>query len=515
MQRSMDQHAPASQQNDAHDLEVFAEGTPLAGLRPRVFLFFAAIVAGGIAAILLGGVVGINRIDPDAPGSAFVASMAIAGFLLLGLVAGCWLLFDEYIARPITALSAALRASAHAGVALKIDAKTTRYLGDLAPAANAVALNLARARAGVENAVSVQTARLLAESELLGEALRDAPIGLIVCSAEDKIVLYNREADGLLGDPERIGVDRPLLEAIEAPDLRKRLEEMRRVGMKSGACGVASLNGRSLDARLRMLDLEGADTRGAYALALFDPEARQEQEARGLDPADAYHDLSLIEAPTPGPTPDAPLNRLTYVVLDTETTGLNPEQGDEIVQIAAARIVNGRLLLRETFETLVDPERSIPAKSIEFHGITEPMVQGAPKIDDAGARLRRFAEDSVIVAHNTPFDLAFFHKHAERIGARFDMPALDTVLLSSVLFGQSAAHSLDDLAERFEIDIPEKDRHTARGDAEATAKILLRMIPVLEERGIRTLGDALEASEAQRMLTAKQRSERGGSTGNE
>lgn len=468
-------------------------------LRLRVSLFFALIGAGGVAAILIGLSIGMDRLDPSAPEPAFKTAAAIAAAGLLALVGLVWLLFDIYVARPLSALAGALRASAHAGVALSYDAKSCRYLGDLAPAADAVAVGLARARTGLEDAVGEQTARLLAESELLGEALRDAPVGLVVCAEDDRVALYNREAAALLGEPERLGLGRSLAEALEAGPLRERLAEIRDCGGGTGVCGVCALNGRSLDARFRVLDLEGAARRG-YALALFDPEAPASEEAAGADPADAYHDLTLLSAPSPEPTPDAPLNRLTFVVLDTETTGLTPEEGDEIVQIAAARIVKGRLLLRETFETLVDPGRSIPEASTRFHGITGAMVAGAPAIGEAGARLRRFCEGAVLVAHNARFDLAFLRKHRQAIGADFDMPVLDTLLLSEALFGETAIHSLDALARRFEVEIAEEDRHTARGDAIATAKILLRMIPVLEARGVLTLGAARKACEQRKAL---------------
>ena len=83
------------------------------------------------------------------------------------------------------------------------------------------------------------------------------------------------------------------------------------------------------------------------------------------------------------------LEDLTYVVFDTETTGLTPSS-DEIVQIAAVRVVNGRRVRREVFDTLVDPGRPIPQSSTDVHGITADMVKGAPTIVDAGKRFHDF-----------------------------------------------------------------------------------------------------------------------------
>lgn len=97
----------------------------------------------------------------------------------------------------------------------------------------------------------------------------------------------------------------------------------------------------------------------------------------------------------------------------------------------------------------------------------------------------------MLVAHNAPFDMAFFHKHADRIGREFDNPVLDTVLLSAVLFGQQENHTLDALAERFGVIIPEAARHTAMGDTRATAEVFLRMIPMLEAKGLCTYAAVL------------------------
>lgn len=186
-----------------------------------------------------------------------------------------------------------------------------------------------------------------------------------------------------------------------------------------------------------------------------------------------------------------PLQQLSFVVFDTETTGLLPHQGDEIVQIAGVRLVNGRRVEGEEFDSLVNPGRSIPAASTEVHGITEAMVADADPIQTVGRRFHRFAEDAVLVAHNAPFDMAFFKRHETSIGKLFDHPVLDTVLLSAVLFGQSEVHTLDALTERLGITIPPELRHTAMGDTVATAEAFELMLPMLQAKGMITFGDVL------------------------
>jgi DNA polymerase-3 subunit epsilon len=94
-------------------------------------------------------------------------------------------------------------------------------------------------------------------------------------------------------------------------------------------------------------------------------------------------------------------------VFDTETTGLNPAEGDEIIALGAVRILNGRLLAGETFECLVDPQRSLPDASVAVHGITREMLAGQPTIDGVLPRFRRFAEDTVLVGTTPPSTCAF------------------------------------------------------------------------------------------------------------
>jgi DNA polymerase-3 subunit epsilon len=176
------------------------------------------------------------------------------------------------------------------------------------------------------------------------------------------------------------------------------------------------------------------------------------------------------------------LDALEYVVVDTETTGLDAAT-DEILQIGAVRIVDGTLLAGDSFERLVNPGREIPKSSIRFHGITDDMVAHAPAIDEILHEFAEFAGDAVLIGHNIAFDLAFMNRTR-----RMENPALDTMLLSIGAYPKRQGHSLDDLAAHFEE--PVRDRHTALGDAELTARIFLRMLPDLDRAGVRRFGDA-------------------------
>ena len=187
-----------------------------------------------------------------------------------------------------------------------------------------------------------------------------------------------------------------------------------------------------------------------------------------------------------------PLKKLTYVVFDTETTGLHPSQGDEIIQLGAIRIVNGQILYREVIDQLVDPKRFVPPESVAIHGIQPHLLKGQPTIDKVLPHFYKFAENSVLVAHNAAFDMRFLQILEERTGITFTHPVLDTLLLSSIVHPNQDNHSLDDLAKRFNVTIV--GRHTALGDSIVTAEVLLKLIPLLEAHEIYTLSDALAAS---------------------
>ncbi len=189
---------------------------------------------------------------------------------------------------------------------------------------------------------------------------------------------------------------------------------------------------------------------------------------------------------------DRLLSDIAYTVFDTETTGLDPTQGDEILQIGAARIVNGKLLRGECFDQLVDPHRSIPEASILIHGIRPELVRGKPSIAEVLPDFHAFIGDTVMVGHNVAFDLRFLKLKEAASGARFDQPVLDTLLLSSVVHPNEPSHGLETIAAR--LGVTTSDRHTALGDALVTAEILLRLLPLLGQRGILTLSQAREAA---------------------
>jgi DNA polymerase-3 subunit epsilon len=207
-----------------------------------------------------------------------------------------------------------------------------------------------------------------------------------------------------------------------------------------------------------------------------------------------FYDFDLFNQA--GQTPELEnrlLGELTYTVFDTETTGLDPRGGDEIISIGAIRLVNGRLLHTETINQLVDPGRPIPAESIQYHGITDDMVSGMPRIEKALPYLHRFAQDTVLVAHNAAFDMRMLQMKEKATGIRFINPVLDTMHLSAIVHPAHEDHSLDMIVQRLGVSLTK--RHEALGDAVATGEVFIKIIPLLNEKGIFTLKDALIASQ--------------------
>lgn len=189
-----------------------------------------------------------------------------------------------------------------------------------------------------------------------------------------------------------------------------------------------------------------------------------------------------------------PLLALDAVVIDTETTGLDPRKA-WIVEIAAVQMSGGQLNPGLEFRSLVRPDQPIPSSATRVHGIDDAAVAGAPPFGDVWPQFRAFTGDAVMIGHVLGFDLAVLKRECERAGLEWARPrTLDTRLLAEVAEPDLPDYSLDGLAAWLGIEI--KDRHSARGDALACARIFCGLVPKLRLRGIRTLAEAERACRA-------------------
>ncbi|MGP9643895.1 exonuclease domain-containing protein [Halomonas sp. AOP30-A1-24] len=219
----------------------------------------------------------------------------------------------------------------------------------------------------------------------------------------------------------------------------------------------------------------------------------QNAAPRSAPPRPEFHDFGIADLPSPDTTlANCALRSLELVIFDTETTGLELRRGDTVISLGACRIVNGRLLASDVFDHYVNPHKPIPAASTAIHGITDSDVNEAPRLEQVLPHFRDYIGEAVLLAHNASFDMLAISQK----GVLFDMPVLDTLLISRALDEGLDGHDLDSLVKRYGLTLPPGLRHTALGDARVTGELWLALLPRLEARGITTLEQllALQAS---------------------
>jgi DNA polymerase III subunit epsilon len=450
-------------------------------LRLRIFLFFCLLAAGGAA--LAGGALwfGWSRAETALPTAPFITSFIMFAFLNTGLAVAVWLLFDENVAKPINKLSADLRLRAHSGIDGPVDTDAARYLGDLAPAAGALSRTLNASMMDTATQVAHETQRLKSESERLTALLTEIPIATILLNPAHEIVLYDGQAADVLSQIAPPRLKAPLSDYFDLTTLTDAIAQLSpdisEVPFKLGDKKAE----RVFDAQVKSLGDGGH-------MILIDVQAIASQllKARPL-----VFDFELINVAETKEIRDTPLRDLCFVPFDTETTGLSVEN-DAIIQIGGVRILNGQIIDGEAFDSFVHPGRKIPPGSTLVHGISDDDVTDAPDIATAGRAFHHFARDAILVAHNAPFDIGLLRKSEAEMGVEWNHPVLDTVLLSAVIFGVTEEHSLDALCDRLAITIPAELRHTAYGDAHATGAALVKLLPLLEGRGVNTFGQLIE-----------------------
>jgi DNA polymerase III epsilon subunit family exonuclease len=182
------------------------------------------------------------------------------------------------------------------------------------------------------------------------------------------------------------------------------------------------------------------------------------------------------------------LKDLDFVVVDVEATGAKTPP-NRLIELGAYRIRGGRIV--DKFLQLVNPEIPIPRFVVTLTGISNEMVRQAPVFADVAPQWLDFVSDSVLVAHNAPFDTSFLNHEISRVypGHRMVNPHLCTVRLSRRVLPEIANHRLDTIADHFSI--PIISRHRAGSDALATAEIFLLLLSKLEEdHGVKDLATA-------------------------
>jgi len=168
---------------------------------------------------------------------------------------------------------------------------------------------------------------------------------------------------------------------------------------------------------------------------------------------------------------------MRQIVLDTETTGLDPAQGHRIIEIGCVELIDRRLT-GNNFHIYLQPDREIDAAAVEVHGITNEFLADKQRFEDAAADLLSYLQGAELVIHNAPFDVGFLDAEFARIegmGATTDYcSVLDTLLMARKKHpGQR--NSLDALCGRYDVDNSRRDKHGALLDAEILADVYLAM----------------------------------------
>lgn len=181
------------------------------------------------------------------------------------------------------------------------------------------------------------------------------------------------------------------------------------------------------------------------------------------------------------------LSESEFVVVDVETTGAKTPPG-RVMEIGAYRVHRGRIT--GEFQTLVNPETSIPPFISRLTGITEEMVRHAPLFADVASAWLEFAGEAVLVAHNSHFDVRVLNHEIGRVfpGRRMINAHLCTVKLSRSCVPGLANYQLHTLAEHFSV--PHPNRHRAHADALATAEVFIRMLERMHEHGVMDVASA-------------------------
>lgn len=175
----------------------------------------------------------------------------------------------------------------------------------------------------------------------------------------------------------------------------------------------------------------------------------------------------------------------SFVVFDLETTGFSKTR-NRIIEIGAVKVVQGEIT--ERFSSFVNPQVPIPPRITELTGIQDSMVEEAPLIETVLPEFLTFCKGSILVAHNAGFDYGFICQKGKEQGLETEFTVVDTVGIARVLFPHLAKYKLDNVAKVLKISLI--NHHRAVEDAEATAEIFEKMIPLLERQGIEDL-DAL------------------------
>ena len=189
------------------------------------------------------------------------------------------------------------------------------------------------------------------------------------------------------------------------------------------------------------------------------------------------------------------INNCSFVILDTETTGLEASMGDKIISLAALKIRNSLIQENEFLDELINPERDIPWESVKIHHITDEHVRGKPTLPELQSKINLFLKKSILIGHNIEFDKKFIYQDAVNSDLSKRMKkitSIDTIYLTAALYPDLENYDLSYLCEHFNIRTNDQIRHSALGDCWITARLFLHLLNKAKEKNITTASGLLK-----------------------
>lgn len=188
------------------------------------------------------------------------------------------------------------------------------------------------------------------------------------------------------------------------------------------------------------------------------------------------------------------LEQSNFSILDTETTGLHVEKGDQIISIASLKVSDLKIDEQNYLDELVNPNMKIPESSTKIHNITDEQVISKPSLLEISEKILKFLKKSVLVGHNINFDINFLKENSKgsQLADRMKViKSIDTIYLTASLFPDLKNYELSNLCEYFNIKTDDQIRHSALGDCIITARLFLYLISIAQTKGVKNIANLM------------------------
>ena len=197
------------------------------------------------------------------------------------------------------------------------------------------------------------------------------------------------------------------------------------------------------------------------------------------------------------------LEETNFSILDTETTGLHVEKGDQIISVASLRVSNLKIGEEKILNELVNPQMKIPEASIKIHNITDDQVKSKPTLFEINEKILKFIKKSILVGHNINFDINFLKENSKGspLANRMNViKAIDTIYLTASLFPNLKNYDLNNICNKLDIKTDDQTRHSALGDCIITARLFIYLLNIAKDNGVKNILELISLCEKGKTL---------------